>query len=40
MPGVRLDRFLASTAIVVLLSATAGGGVADPMSGGDTAYPP
>ncbi len=39
MPGVRLDRFLASTAIVVLLSATAGGGVADPMSGADMAVP-
>ena len=39
MPGVRLDRFLASTAIVVLLSATAGGGVADPMGGGDTSVP-
>ena len=39
MPGVRLDQFLASTAIVVLLSATAGGGVADPMNGGDTAVP-
>ncbi len=39
MPGVRLDRFLASTAIVVLLSATAGGGVADPMGGGDTGAP-
>jgi L,D-transpeptidase YcbB len=40
MPGVRLDRILASTAIVVLLSATAGGGVADPMSAGDTAPAP
>jgi len=40
MPGVRLDRILASTAIVVLLSATApGGGIADPMSVGDTAAP-
>ena len=35
MPGVRLDRFLASTAVVVLLSATVGGGVADTMGGSD-----
>ena len=40
MPGVRLDRILASTAIVVLLSATAGGGVADPMDAGDAAPTP
>jgi L,D-transpeptidase YcbB len=40
MPGVRLDRIVASTAIVVLLSATApDGGIAGPMSGGDTAAP-
>jgi L,D-transpeptidase YcbB len=33
MPGVRLDRFLASTALVLLLSAAAAGGVlADPMT--------
>ena len=32
MPGVRLDRFLASTAIVLLLSAGAGGVLAEPMS--------
>ena len=37
MPGVRLDRFFASTAIVVLLSATVGGGVADTMGGSDAA---
>ena len=30
MPGVRLDRFLASTAVVLLLSAAAGGVLAGP----------
>jgi murein L,D-transpeptidase YcbB/YkuD len=34
MPGVRFDRFLASTAIVLLLSAATGGAISDPMGGG------
>jgi len=32
MPGIRLDRFLASTAMIILLSATAGGTLAEQMS--------
>ncbi len=32
MPGVRFDRFVASTALVLLLSAAAGGALAEPMS--------
>ena len=37
MPGVRFDRFLASTAVALLLSAaTAGGALAEPKSGVDT----
>jgi L,D-transpeptidase YcbB len=32
MPGIRVDRFLASTALVVLLSAGAGSVVADPIA--------
>ncbi len=37
MPGVRFDRFLASTAVALLLSAaTAGGVLAEPKSGVDT----
>ncbi len=35
MSGVRVDRFLASTAIVLLLSAAAGGALAEPKSGMD-----
>jgi L,D-transpeptidase YcbB len=35
MPCVRLDRFLASTAIIALLTATAGGALTEPMSGID-----
>jgi murein L,D-transpeptidase YcbB/YkuD len=33
MPGVRIDRFLASTAIVLLLSGAAGGALAEPKFG-------
>ncbi len=41
MPGVRIDRFLASTAIVLLLSGAAGGALAEPKFGSiaDTASP-
>ena len=42
MPGVRVDRSLASTAIILLLSAVAGGVLAEPMGGAkvDAAAPP
>jgi murein L,D-transpeptidase YcbB/YkuD len=42
MPGVRIDRFLASTAIVLLLSGAAGSVFAEPKFGSttDTASPP
>jgi L,D-transpeptidase YcbB len=41
MPGVRIDRFLASTAIVLLLSAAAGSALAEPKFGSiDSAPPP
>ncbi len=42
MPGVRVDRSLASTAIILLLSAVAGGALAEPMGGAkvDAAAPP
>jgi L,D-transpeptidase YcbB len=33
MPGVRIDRFLASTAIALLLSGAAGGALSEPKSG-------
>ena len=33
MPGVRIDRFLASTAVVLLLSGAAGGVFAEPKFG-------
>jgi murein L,D-transpeptidase YcbB/YkuD len=33
MPGIRLDRFLASTAVVLLLSGAVGGALAEPKSG-------
>jgi L,D-transpeptidase YcbB len=33
MPGVRIERFLASTAVVLLLSGTAGGALAEPKFG-------
>jgi L,D-transpeptidase YcbB len=36
MPGVRIDRFVASTAIILLLSATVGSALAEPKSGLDT----
>jgi len=37
MPGVRLDRFLASTAVILLLSGAVGGGaLAEPKSGSST----
>jgi L,D-transpeptidase YcbB len=41
MPGVRIDRFLVSTAVVLLLSGTAGGVFAEPKFGSmaDTALP-
>jgi len=35
MPGVRIDRLLASTAVFVLLSAAAGGALAEPKGGTD-----
>ncbi len=37
MPGVRLDRFLASTAIILLLSGAVGGAIAEPKSGATAA---
>jgi L,D-transpeptidase YcbB len=39
MPGVRIDRLLASTAIILLLSGAAGGVLAEPKFGSTTASP-
>jgi L,D-transpeptidase YcbB len=40
MPGVRFDRFFASTAIILLLSAGAGGALAEPKSGAQSEAAP
>src|ERR1700677_4113289 len=37
MPGIRVDRFLASTAVLLVLTAAAGGALADPKSADKTA---